>query len=151
MAEDREDLLRHYREMRAGLLAAIEGLSDEQLSEPTLDDWAVKDHLLHLAMWDEIRASEVERISSGQEPAWHMEGEQSEIFSGLVHDMRAGLSPEQAKWEITRSHERVMLALAAATPRGLDASLYAEAGLRSTHEAQHTEWIKRWRSERGYL
>lgn len=34
-------------------------------------------------------------------------------------------------------------AIAAATPRGLDGSLYGEAGLRSTHEAAHTGWIKR--------
>ena len=36
-----------------------------------------------------------------------------------------------------------------APTRGLDGSLYGEAGLRSDHEAQHTAWIRRWRSERG--
>jgi hypothetical protein len=38
-------------------------------------------------------------------------------------------------------------AIASATARGLDASLYGEAGLHSTHEAAHTEWITRWRRE----
>ena len=28
-------------------------------------------------------------------------------------------------------------------------SEFAEAGLRSEHEAAHTGWIKRWRGERG--
>jgi hypothetical protein len=41
-------------------------------------------------------------------------------------------------------------AIAAATPRGLDPSLYSEAGLHSGHEAEHTGWIKRWRGERGF-
>ena len=40
-------------------------------------------------------------------------------------------------------------AIASATDSGLDPSLYGEAGLRSTHEAQHTVWIKRWRGEKG--
>jgi hypothetical protein len=31
----------------------------------------------------------------------------------------------------------------------LDGSRYGEAGLRSTHEAQHAGWIKRWRGEKG--
>ena len=57
MAEDRDALLRHYRQMRTELLAAIDGLSDEALVEPSLDGWSVKDHLAHIAHWDEIRAA----------------------------------------------------------------------------------------------
>jgi hypothetical protein len=45
MPEDREALLQHYRLMRADLLAAIDGLTDALLSEPTLDGWSIKDHL----------------------------------------------------------------------------------------------------------
>jgi hypothetical protein len=56
---------------------------------------------------------------------------------------------DQVKWELETSRQRVLDAIASATPRGLDGSLYGEAGLRSTHEAQHTGWIKRWRSEKG--
>lgn len=59
MAEDRDGLLRHYRQTRQALLAAIDGLSNEVLTKPSLDGWSVKDHL---ALWDDIRASEVARI-----------------------------------------------------------------------------------------
>lgn len=65
MAEDREALLQHYREMREALLSAIDGLSDESMAEPTLDGWSIKDHLAHIALWDDIRTSEVTRISTG--------------------------------------------------------------------------------------
>ena len=51
MAEDREALLQHYRQMREALLAAIDGLSDAVLTDPSLDGWSVKDHLAHLALW----------------------------------------------------------------------------------------------------
>lgn len=149
MAEDKEGLLRHYQQTRQELLAAIEGLSDELLSEPSLDGWSVKDHLAHLALWDDVRAGEVARISAGHASAWRMTAEQDEAYNAMAHRLRLSLSPGQARWELDTSRQRLLDAIAAATSRGLDASLYGEAGLRSGHEAQHTEWIKRWRAEKG--
>ncbi len=150
MAEDREALLQHYRRMREDLLAAINGLSEAQMTERTLDGWSVKDHLLHLAFWDDLRAGEVERISAGHASVWRITGAQDETINAVVHEARLGISVEQAQWELGRSRQRFMDALSAATERGLDGALYGEAGLRSTHEAQHTGWIRRWRGERGY-
>jgi uncharacterized damage-inducible protein DinB len=148
MPEDRDALLQHYREMRQELLAAIDGLSDELLSEPSLDGWSVKDHLAHIAFWDDIRASEVVRISAGHDSVWRMTGEQDEALNALEHELRLALSPEQARWELATSRRRLLDAISSATARGLGASLYGEAGLRSMHEAQHTGWIKRWQAGR---
>ena len=78
MPEDRDALLAHFHQMRAALLAAIEGLNDAQMVEPSLDGWSVKDHLAHLALWDDLRASEVERISAGHQTSWHMPGRDHE-------------------------------------------------------------------------
>lgn len=149
MVEDRDALIGHYRHMRAELLTAIDGLSDATLSDLSLDGWSVKDHLAHIALWDDIRASEVARISAGHDSAWRMTGDQDAVYSELGHSLRQGLSVEQVRWELATSHQRLLDAIAAATPRGLDGSLYGEAGLRSRHEAVHTGWIKRWRQERG--
>jgi uncharacterized damage-inducible protein DinB len=148
MVEDRDELLRHYRQMREELLTAIDGLSEDAMTEPSLDGWSVKDHLGHIALWDDIRASEVTRISAGYDSAWRMSGAQDEVYGALGHDLRLGLSLEQARWELATSRERLLEAIASATDTGLDGARYGEAGLRSTHEAQHTGWIKRWRGER---
>ena len=150
MAEDRDELLRHYRESREALLAAIEGLTDEQMVDPSIDGWSVKDHLAHLAVWDDIRASEVARISAGHATAWKMDPGQDESYNEMSYALRRDLSLDQAKWELTTSRQRLLDAIAAITPRGLDASLYGESGLHSGHEAEHTGWIKRWRGEKGY-
>jgi len=150
MTEDRDALVRHYRDMREALLAAIHGLSDAHLTEPSLDGWSVKDNLAHLALWDDIRASEVTRISAGHDSAWRMTGEQDEAYNALGHALRGTLSLDQVRWELVTSRQRLVDAITAATPRGLDPSRYGEAGLRSTHEAQHTGWIRRWRTERGF-
>jgi uncharacterized damage-inducible protein DinB len=149
MAEDREALLHHYRQMREALLSAIDGLSDELITETSLDGWSVKDHLAHLAQWDDIRASEVARISAGHESAWRMTGEQDEAYNALAYDVRRSLPVGQVRWELATSRQRLLDAISSATARGLDASLYGEAGLRSSHEIQHAGWIKRWRGERS--
>ena len=145
MAEDRETLLQHYRDSRRALLAAIDGLDGAALSEPSLDGWSVKDHLFHIALWDEFRASEVERISAGHDPAWPHEPD----LEGFGYEQRKGLGVAQAIWELEQTRERLLNAIANASPRGLDGSLYAEAGLRSTHELMHSYWISKWRQERG--
>src|SRR5919206_2147373 len=149
MAEDRDALLHHYRQMREELLTAIDGLSDELLTEPSLDGWSVKDHLAHIALWDDLRAGEVARISAGYDSAWRMTDDQAEAYNALGHPLRRALSPDQVRWELATSRQRLLDAISAATPRGLDGSLYGEAGLRSDHEAAHAGWIKRWRGERG--
>ena len=149
MAENREELLQHYRSMRDELLLATDGLSDEQMIDPSLDGWSIKDHLAHIAFWDELRAAEVVRISAGHEAAWKMSPEQDETLNDLAYSFRRALPLAQVRWELATSRQRLLDAIASATPRGLDPSLYGEAGLRTTHEAQHIEWIRRWRSERG--
>ncbi len=150
MAEDRESLLNHYRRSREELLSAIDGLSSDSLTEPSLDGWSVKDHLAHIAFWDDIRTSEVARISAGQDSAWPvMTDEQADVLNSLVHDLRLALTLEHVRWELATSRKRLLDAISAASERGLDASLYRESGLRSSHEAEHTCWIKRWRAEKG--
>lgn len=148
MPQDKETLIEHFRQMRRDLLQALDGLGDATLAEPTLDGWSVKDHLAHLSLWDEIRAGEVTRISAGHESAWRMTPAQESVFSPLAYELRVVLSVAQARWELDTSHQRLLEAIAAATPRGLEASLYGEASLRSTHEAVHTAWISRWRTQR---
>jgi len=149
MAEDKQAILHHYRQTREDLLAAIEGLADAQLTERSLDGWSVKDHLAHLAVWDDVRAAEVERISAGHESTWRMTQAQDEAYNAMSYDLRQNLTPAQVLWELETSRQRLLSAITSATPRGLDATLYGEAGLQSGHEAQHTDWIKRWRQEKG--
>lgn len=149
MTEDRDRLLASYRKTREELLAAIEGLSDEALSEPSVDGWSVKDHLLHLALWDEIRAEEVARISAGHASAWRMSHDQDEAFNTMGYELRKDMAVAQAKWELATSRQRLLDAIAAITETGLDPSRYGEAGLVSGHEAQHVGWLRDWRSTRG--
>ena len=150
MPEDRAQLLQHYRVSRDQLLAAIDGLTADQMSEPTLDGWAVKDHLAHLALWDDLRAAEVERISAGHDSVWKMTEEQGDAFNATGYEVRRSMSAAQARWELENSRRKLLDAIAAAPPEALDASRYGDAGLRSQHEDEHLGWLQRWRSDKGY-
>jgi hypothetical protein len=147
MQLDRDELLQHYRRMHGEMRAAIDGLTDEQMSDPSLDGWSVKDHLGHVSAWDAIRAAEIERISAGHASAWHMSREQAAAFGRLTYDLRRNLPAAQLRWELDNGYRRLLEAIASASERGLDGSLYGEAGLFSTHDAEHTMWIRRWRDE----
>jgi hypothetical protein len=149
MSEDRDDLIRHYQTMRRDLLDSIAGLTDAQLTEPTLDGWSVKDHLAHIACWDEARAAEIARVSAGHAAVLRSISNQEETFNDLCHQLWQPRSLEQVRWELAATRQRVLDAIASATDHGLDPSRYAEAALRSDHEAEHTRWIWRWRKEQG--
>lgn len=149
MPEDRDSLIARYEASRVAFLEATQGLSAAQLTETSIDGWSVKDHMLHLATWDDIRASEVERISKGFDSAWRMTDEQDEALNVLAYEIRRDLSLDQARAEFEASRARVLSALRNATERGLDGSLYGEAGLMSGHEEEHTGWIRDWRARAG--
>jgi hypothetical protein len=78
-----------------------------------------------------------------------MDAAQDNAFNMMAHDLRRNLALAQVRWELDTTRQRLLDAIAAATPRGLDPSLYGEAGLRSSHEAIHTPWLLRWRAEKG--
>ncbi|NIQ99441.1 MAG: hypothetical protein GTN78_04470, partial [Gemmatimonadales bacterium] len=48
---EREQVYSQLEDARKKLLAAIDGLTPEQMTVPMLDDWSVKDILCHLASW----------------------------------------------------------------------------------------------------
>ena len=136
--------------MRTEFLAAINGLTEAQLIERSHNGWSVKDHMAHIAFWDELRATEVERMSEGFESAWRLTPEQDEVLNEMVTQARWDHSLDQVRWEFALTKQRFLDVLARATPEALDASKYGEAGLTSGHEAEHAGWIREWRAEKGY-
>ena len=99
-------------------------------------------------MWDDIRAAEVNRISAGFDSAWNMPEEVEDRLNESGYVQRRSMSAAQTKWELASSRRKLLDAIAGCTPRALDTSLYGAAGIRSNHENQHAEWLKRWRDGR---
>lgn len=148
MQKTREEMIEHLLKVRAQFLSAIEGLSEEQMTEPSIDGWSVKDHIMHLAFWHELRASEVARISAGYAHAWPLTVD-SQVLNDIVQPARGGLSLEQALWEYHFALHRVIGLISTSSPSGLKAESYGEVGLRTTHDLAHADYIRTWRQTRG--
>ncbi len=161
MADRRSEVLQAFAESRIALLAAIEGLSDEQLSRQEIEgvsqtdvniSWSAKDHLAHVVQMDEIRYFEICRVAHGQKPAWPYEtDEESEALNKMGVEHRRYLSLDQLLWELDFVRARILMAIEDAPEDGLDASRYGEFGLDggAAHEREHADAIVGWRKEKG--
>ncbi len=64
----REELLKTLDVEFAGLLGAIEGLGDEQMTCVWFGDWSVRDILAHIAGWHREMVGAFQRIARGERP-----------------------------------------------------------------------------------
>ncbi|MCC6946008.1 MAG: maleylpyruvate isomerase N-terminal domain-containing protein [Thermomicrobiales bacterium] len=147
---DSHELQQHYRTLRTTLRETLSGLTEDQMTERTIDGWSAKDHLTHLAFWDRLRAEEIVRISAGYQSGCGFSEEQVEQLNQIDHALFAACSLEQAWWEVERAHQSVLDAVASASPRGLEPERYSDAALQSDHEAEHIGWLSEWRDRMGY-
>jgi hypothetical protein len=139
-----EEIIQHLRDIRVQFLNALEGLSEDQMIEPSIDGWSVKDHLSHLAFWHELRASEILRVTAGYDHAWPLSLD-SQAVNDIVQSARSHLSLAQALWEYDSAVQKAIDAVANADERGLTQANYGEVGLRPTHDLGHADFIRNWR------
>lgn len=148
LQQARDVVIQHFREIRTQFLGAIEGLTEAQMTESSIDGWSVKDHLNHLAFWHDLRCSEIVRISEGFEHVWPLSVDSQDV-NDIVQPARANVSLEQARWEYESSIDRIIAAVGNANERGLTPSHYGEVGIGPTHDLAHAGFIRAWRDEKG--
>lgn len=144
--EERLSVLHAFAASENSILAAIDGLSEAQVSERSLDGWSVKDHLAHLAQWHELRWLDLVRLAAGYQSAVESTPEQEEAFNAMTVEWRAGLSWEQTLWEWQTSRGRVLDTLKGLTLEELERVLRNDWPLRTGHEDQHAGYIRKWRA-----
>ena len=139
------DDMQHYR---AALLASIDGLDEQRMTERTIDGWSVKDPLAHLAWWDEQRYFAISRLAAGQGPSPSFTENQVETLNALMREHREGLSLGQVLWELEFARAKALEAIAAC-PEGrlTEAEARTRAGVR--HDRDHTEQLRAWRERAG--
>jgi hypothetical protein len=153
----KRDVLASVEAARAELLAAIEGLSEEQMTKvPVAGDWTLKEILAHIAGWTVWDLAAVRGILAGDTPDFAPIAD--------VDAFNAALVAERCSWPL----ERILLEMEEA----LEATLELLAGLPENeifdegrfrgpywrslaewlqvaweHEQEHTEQIRAWREE----
>jgi uncharacterized protein (TIGR03083 family) len=66
---DKESALKKVDEEAANLQKALEGLSNEQMEQPFLDGWSVRDLMGHILGWQRESTMMLERMARGERPA----------------------------------------------------------------------------------
>ena len=130
---------------------AVEGLTEEQMSRPAIDGWSVKDHLIHLTVWHEMRFHEVSRVARGGQAAYRLfTDEQLEAVNSLTVPLRRHLPGSQVLEDLDFARSLVAEAIAGCPEDALDENKYGEVGLTGVqHDFAHAETIKAWRQKEG--
>jgi uncharacterized protein (TIGR03083 family) len=65
---DKEAVLQDYRAAYSEFRSAVEGLTEEQMEKPFLDNWSVREIVGHLAGWHDQMTLGLERMARGERP-----------------------------------------------------------------------------------
>jgi hypothetical protein len=149
----KQDLLSRAAEEYRAFYDALDGLNEDQLSEPWLGTWGVRDIVAHIVGWQRELTPALERLALGERPippgvsyedvdAWNAK------FAAAWHDTR----PADILLELDRSHEAFLRA-AAAVPEDRyqpEKTAYRIVDLNSAHHYEdHGGQIREWRAARG--
>jgi uncharacterized protein (TIGR03083 family) len=108
------ELLERMRTAYEDLGDTLRPLSNEQLSRPGPEGWAVKDHLAHLAAWELGVAELLQRRSRFAamliEEAME-QGKDIDEINDLIYRQNTGLSPSEALEKFHAAHRQMLQAL----------------------------------------
>ncbi len=95
MAADKASVIADYRAAYAEFRAALDGLSDEQLERPFMDQWGLREVAAHIAGWHDQMATGLERMARGERPTpegvdWSDVQVWNDRFAVQVNNRRAG-------------------------------------------------------------
>ena len=152
IASQRTRLTDALAESRDKLRGAVDALTDEQLREPAIDEWSVKDLLAHVASWDELVGGDLLRLQRGHAPyLGAFMYEKIDQYNDVVMAGRKAWELPQVRHELDASRAALLSSLP-----GLREGSFVEGqagatflSLLAKHESDHAAAITEWRSKRG--
>jgi len=149
----KDSLLREMGAGFGGLLDAVNGLSEEQMSRVWYGDWSVRDILAHVAGWHREEIAMLERMARGERPV----PESADYTDDDVWNARFA-----AKWRAAsagdvltelKASEEAYLAAASRLPEerfeeGRTAQRLVQQGC-IEHYREHGDEIREWREREG--
>lgn len=134
------------------LLAAIDGLTPEQMAIPVFADWSVKDILAHIVSWEEYTLLDLQRVARGHMPALASFKQQDvDNFNALVMGLRRNFPLDQVMDELEANRQATIAALDALPDERLAQGQFARiwASITAGHDHEHAEDIRKWRQAQG--
>jgi hypothetical protein len=156
----RSEIIDRARRAYLEMMDLLEGLSEEELSRPRSGGWAVKDHLSHLAAWEQGISALLQRQSRYEAmglPA-NVDGYTEDEVNDMIYQQRAALTGAEAREQLRAAHEEILAVLenlrdedvhapyVAFLPEGADATQLPVrlAIINNTfgHYEEHIGWIR---------
>jgi uncharacterized damage-inducible protein DinB len=154
MALTREEVRESLARERGKLVAALDGLSEEEMSRPNaVGRWSVRDVLAHLLAWEEEAIKRLELLTAErpQDVEWIDDEQELEVWNARAHQRYAGLPLA----EVTRRLEDVQRRILAGLHSLSEERLSTDAGpvpvrrwlpeCTYAHEQEHCADILAWR------
>lgn len=156
---------------KAALLATIQAgydqfeallatLPEDEMTIPGVNDtWSIKDHLAHLAAWQNYQAARLEGILAGVEPPDPLPGHETvDEINEYFYQQYKDRSLAEVLADFRTSYQRILAATQALSWEALnspfpwyDNDVPAGAytlGNTVEHYEEHTGWIQRWLESR---
>jgi hypothetical protein len=149
---DREEVHSLLQDAHKELLAAIDGLTPEQMAIPVVGDWSVKDILAHIVSWEEYTLLDLQRLARGHMPALASFNERDvDSFNALVMSLRRDFPLDQVMQELEANRKATIAALDALPDERLAQGRFARvwASVTAGHDHEHAEHIRNWRQKEG--
>jgi len=149
-AQVRESLARERRK----LLAALDGLSEEEMARPgAVGHWSVRDVLAHILAWEEEAVTRLDLLAAErpQDIAWIGDEEELEAWNAHAHQRYAGLALAEVMRRLVEVQGRILAGLESLSEERLttDAGPVPVRqwlpGETYAHEQEHCADILAWR------
>jgi hypothetical protein len=152
LVSDREEVRSLLEQAHDELLAAIDGLTPEQMNIPVFADWSVKDILAHIVSWEEYTLLDFQRVARGHMPALASFKQQDvDSFNSLVMSLRRNFPLDQVMEELEANRKATIAALVTLPDERLAQGQFARiwATITAGHDHEHAEDIRKWRQKEG--
>ena len=149
---DREEIYSLLEASHKELLAAIDGLTPEQMAIPVFGDWSVKDILAHIVSWEEYTLLDLQRVARGHMPALaSFKQRDLDNWNALAMSLRRGFPLDQVMYELGANRKATIAALDALPDERLAQGRFARiwASITAGHDLEHAEQIRQWRQKEG--
>jgi hypothetical protein len=137
---------------RADLMAAIDGLTPEQMTSPVIGDWSAKDILAHISSWEQQVAVDLERVRDEFTPALAQFREQDvDRWNELLMGLRRTFSLSQVLYELGHFRQAMLQRLGQLEERHLSSGYVpATCMIAAGHDRDHAGQIREWRAREGF-
>lgn len=148
MQDRRADLLGRSREAHERLEELLASFSDEEMTRPgATEDWAIKDHLVHLTWWEQRvilvlsgAADPLDAIPNGQQG--------DDAINAHVYLQHRDRPLADVREDFDRSYQEMMELIATAPDAVLREHYDWISGNAEQHYDEHLQMLQGWR-ERG--